>query len=177
MEIRIAQESDLELFFQYLDIQLQNNGTNGMPVFQPLAREDSKISEAIKNKFSTGVSKTVGEEGWRTLMLAFIDQKIVGHIDIRPYPDKYSQHRALLGMGVDAGHRRNGIGEQLIKSMLEWIQVNTTIEHLDLGVMSENLPAVRLYEKLGFSHLGEIGDRFRFDGKSISETLMSLPVR
>lgn len=177
MEIRVANESDLGLFFQYLDRQLQNNGANGAPVFQPLSREDSKLSDVVKGKFSTGLGKVIGEEGWRMLMLAFIDQQIVGHIDIRPYPDKNSQHRVLLGMGVDIAHRRKGIAGQLIKNILDWMQANTAIEYLDLGVMSENLPAIRLYEKLGFSRVGEISDRFRFDGKCVAETLMSLQLK
>lgn len=176
MEIRLAHEKDLELFFQYLDVQLQGNGADGAVVFQPVSREDSRINDVIKAKFSNAVNKAVGEEDWRILMLAFIDEKIVGHIDIRPYPNKYSNHRALLGMGVDVLHRTQGIGQHLLKSMLKWLQVNTQIEHLDLWVMSDNLPAIRLYEKLGFTPCGEIRDMYRFDGKSISESMMTLSV-
>lgn len=186
MEIRIAQESDLELFFQYLDFHLQDNGVNEKPIFQPLSREESKVSDAVKNKFLTGVNKAVGEESWRTLMLAFstqeiggqqiIEQEIVGHIDIRPHPNKCSGHRALLGMGVGVGHRRAGIGEQLLNFMLEWMKANTQIEYLDLQVMSDNLPALGLYRKLGFVPCGEICDMYRIDGKSVSETLMSLQI-
>lgn len=97
--------------------------------------------------------------------------------DIRPYPNRYSNHRALLGMGVGARHRGKGIGEQLLKSMLEWMRNNTAIEYLDLWVMSDNIPAIRLYEKLGFIVCGDIRDMYRFDGKSISESMMSLRVR
>ena len=182
MDIRLAQQTDLELFFHYLDTQLQDNGADGALVFQPVPREESKISETIKNKFSTGMAKTIGDDGWRLLMLAVIDKgniesEIAGHIDIRPYPNKYSQHRVLLGMGVAALHRRKGIGKLLLKTMLEWMHKNTAIEHLDLWVMSDNTPAIRLYEKLGFIVYGDISDMYRFDGKSISESFMSLQIR
>lgn len=191
MEIRLAQQTDLESFFQYLDIQLQGNGADGGVVFQPVAREESRVNETIRNKFSTGVTKTIGEDGWRILMLAILDKEtgnknndeeymdgeIIGHIDIRPYPNKYSNHRALLGMGVGSQYRRKGIGEQLIKSMLEWMHKNTVIEYLDLWVMSDNTPAITLYQKLGFIVCGDIKDMYRFDGKSIPESMMSLRVR
>ncbi len=187
LEIRIASETDLELFFQYLDVQLQHNGANGTPIFQPLAREESRVSDALKNKFLSGVNKTVSEEGWRILMLALSGeqfpgqdipgQKIVGHIDIRPHPNKYASHRALLGMGVDVLHRRAGIGERLLNFLLDWMQANTQFEYLDLQVMSDNLPAISLYRKLGFITYGEIGDMYRIDGKSVSETLMSRRVK
>ena len=182
MEIRLAQQTDLESFFHYLDIQLQGNGADGALVFQPVPGEESKISETIKSKFSTGMAKAIGDDGWRFLMLALIDNEIaepemVGHIDIRPYPNKYSNHRALLGMGVAAQHRGKGIGEQLLRSILDWMRDNTAIEYLDLWVMSDNIPAIALYEKLGFIACGDISDMYRFDGKSISETMMSLRVR
>ncbi|HTF95676.1 MAG TPA: GNAT family N-acetyltransferase [Cellvibrio sp.] len=177
MEIRLAEKSNLELFFQYLDIHLHDNGSNETPVFQPLSRKDSIVSDEVKNKFLTGVNKTVGEDGWRTLMLAFIDQTIIGHIDIRSHPNKSSSHRALLGMGVDAMHRGKGVGEQLLKFLLEWMRVNTVFEYLDLQVMSGNVAAISLYKKMGFTTCGEIRDLYRIDGKSVSETLMLLRLR
>lgn len=191
MDIRLAQQTDLELFFQYLDIQLQGNGAGDGVVFQPVAREESRVNETIRHKFSTGMTKTIGEDGWRILMLAILGKEtgnknndeenvsaeIVGHIDIRPYPNKYSNHRALLGMGVGSQYRRRGIGERLLKSMLEWMRKNTAIEYLDLWVMSDNIPAIALYQKSGFIVCGDIKDMYRFDGKSIPESMMSLRVR
>ncbi len=183
MEIRLAQQTDLEPFFQYLDIHLQGNGAGNDVVFQPVPREESRVTETIRNKFSVGVTKTIGEDGWRVLILATLDyedliaREIIGHIDIRPYPNKYSHHRALLGMGVASQHRRKGIGERLLKSMLEWMRNNTVIEYLDLWVMSDNIPAIKLYKKLGFVTCANINDMYRFDEKSISESMMSLKVR
>ena len=48
MEIRLAEKSNLELFFQYLDIHLHDNGSNETPVFQPLSRKDSIVSDEVK---------------------------------------------------------------------------------------------------------------------------------
>ncbi len=80
-------------------------------------------------------------------------------------------------MGVDVLHRRAGIGERLLNFLLDWMQANTQFEYLDLQVMSDNLPAISLYRKLGFITYGEIGDMYRIDGKSVSETLMSRRVK
>jgi N-acetylglutamate synthase len=46
-------------------------------------------------------------------------------------------------------HRRNGFGTQLVCSMLEWARGKGAQEAY-LQVVSTNVPAVRLYTKLGF---------------------------
>ncbi|PUA27099.1 MAG: hypothetical protein B0W54_19925 [Cellvibrio sp. 79] len=50
MDIRLAQQTDLELFFQYLDLQLQSNGAGDSVVFQPVSRDESRVNETIRSK-------------------------------------------------------------------------------------------------------------------------------
>ena len=59
------------------------------------------------------------------------------------------------GMGVVARHRRRGIGEAMLVAALEAART-AGIERLTLEVLEQNLPALALYERLGFEHVREL---------------------
>ncbi|GIU32621.1 GNAT family N-acetyltransferase [Shewanella sp. MBTL60-007] len=174
MEIRQATQNDLTSLFSYLNDHLSDNGVGDTHLFQPMSKAESSVNEAMKARFSTGISTEISLPGWRRLWLAFDDnKKIVGHIDIRGHAENHTKHRVLLGMGVDRSVRKQGLGKQLINQMLEWVADNTVIEFIDLWVLSNNLAAQKLYTSTGFEKFGEIKDMFKIDGKSLSYTVMS----
>lgn len=176
LQIRIAEQKDMQAFFNYLSRQLAENGIDGSPVFQPMSRTESHLSEAMKSRFTHGIATEMGEQGWRKMLLAFIDGNIVGHIDIRAHAEKHTAHRALLGMGVDAAARGKGLGNVLIESIFNWTAAYTDIEYIDLWVLSNNQVACRLYERTGFTKCAEISDMFRIDGKPQDYSMMSKAV-
>jgi len=155
---------------------LSDNGDGETALFQPMSREQSYLSDKMKLSFLQGLQLEIGQLGWRKLWLAFDKEKIVGHLDIRSHPMKYTGHRALLGMGVDRLIRKTGLGGRLLTSMLSWVEKNTEIEFIDLCVLSSNLAAQRLYLRNGFEKSGEIEDMFRINGQSLSHTMMSRKV-
>ncbi|WP_299804918.1 GNAT family N-acetyltransferase [uncultured Shewanella sp.] len=174
MEIRQATQNDLGKFFNYLNDHLSDNGVGDTHLFQPMSKAESSVNEAMKSRFTAGIKTEIYHPGWRRLWLAFDEnKKIVGHIDIRAHAENHTQHRVLLGMGVDRSVRKQGLGKQLINKMLEWVADNTDIEHIDLWVLSNNLAAQKLYISTGFEKCGEIKDMFKIDGKSLSYTVMS----
>lgn len=174
VKIEQIQEENLEQFFQYLDRHLRENGADDFPVFQPISLDDSKVTPEIEARFREGVRKNMEGKSWRRLFVAVNAGDIIGHIDIRPYPDNHTAHRALLGMGVDSSCRGQGVGRQLVSHLVEWVRSTPFIEYIDLWVLSENYPAKSLYRKCGFTQCGDIGDMFRFDGRSLGYTMMSL---
>ena len=78
-----------------------------------------------------------------------------------------------MGMGVHRDYRQMGLGSLLIESIAEWAKNETTVERIDLWVLSENNPAIHLYKKLGFQKIGEVEDMFRIDGTSVSYIMMT----
>lgn len=136
-----------------------------------------RLDEAMIARFSNGINTEVGEQGWRKLLLAFDGNDVVGHIDIRPHAEAHTEHRALLGMGVDRLYRKQGLGSRLISSIIAWTSENTPIELIDLWVLSSNVAAKQLYIKNGFIQCGEINDMYRIDGLSYSYTVMSRTVQ
>ncbi|SRR5690606_1544580 len=73
----------------------------------------------------------------------------------KPYL-KHEQHAYLGFMFVDPAHRGKGINRLIIEYLIEWAR-SQSIHELRLDVYVENGPAIKAYEKLGFSkHLVEM---------------------
>jgi len=167
----------LEDFFQYLTNHISENGQNGTTLFQPLSKHQSKLSNELKSKFEDGMNKAYGEMGWRKTWIAINQEnKIVGHIDIRSNNQLNSEHRVLLGMGVDRNFRSIKIGHQLLAFIIEYCRNNRKISWIDLQVLTNNIPAKRLYEKMNFEQLSTTKDMFRIANISYDYTSMTLNV-
>jgi len=168
----------LAQLFQYLDDQLQENGRNGMPLFQPLSRQQSRLPPEKAASFAASFAMPFGQPGWRCMWIALDSLgAIAGHVDLRAHRDPASCHRALLGMGVQRDYRRFGLGRQLVETALEWADATPSLAWVDLEVLAANHAARRLYERAGFSVTGEVPDLYRIDGESHSEVMMSRQVR
>lgn len=172
--IHSAAPADLPALFVYLDDHLQDNGRDGTPLFQPMARAESRWATDKRASFAIGLHAEVGAPGWRRAWMALdAAGAICGHVDLRARPERASSHRCLLGMGVHRDHRRQGLGERLLAAALDWARAQESLEWVDLEVLSGNLPARRLYERCGFTFAGELPDLFRIDGERHGYVYMS----
>ncbi|QNA90913.1 N-acetyltransferase [Massilia sp. Dwa41.01b] len=164
--IREVREADLPALFLYLDDHLQDNGRDSTPLFQPMARADSRFPLDKRGAFAIDLGAAVGAPGWRRAWMALApDGTIAGHVDLRARPERAASHRCLLGMGVHRDWRRRGLGEHLMAAALDWARAQETIDWVDLEVLSQNAPARRLYERCGFVFAGELPDLYRIDGE------------
>lgn len=172
--IRAVERADLPALFVYLDDHLRDNGQDGAPLFQPMARAESGFPIDKRAGFVVGTGAAVGEPGWRRAWFALdADGCICGHIDLRARPERLARHRCLLGMGVHRDYRRQGLGARLLDTALAWAREQGSIDWIDLEVMSGNLAARWLYERSGFTFLGEIPDLFRIDGEQLGYVFMT----
>ncbi|MBD0402344.1 GNAT family N-acetyltransferase [Flammeovirga sp. EKP202] len=170
-------EKELDCFVDYLTLHLSENGKNGEVIFQPISKNHGINASQLRDKFQLGLIRNYGEPGWRKLWLAKNEAgQIVGHVDIRSYPDQNSSHRVLLGMGVDSKYRGIGIGLQLLEFAINYCDEEERISWLDLQVMTNNQKAINLYSKKGFMEVGKIDDMFRIDNVSFGSTSMTLNV-
>ena len=60
----------------------------------------------------------------------------------------------MMNVGVHPDHRRKGIGEKLILSLVEGLKNEMDSHALTLEVRASNTPAIALYQKLGFEQIG-----------------------
>ncbi len=64
----------------------------------------------------------------------------------------------------------------LLESAIEWARNQPNIDWIDLGLFSDNPGAQALYARRGFRAIGRTANRFRVDGQSLDEILMTLNV-
>lgn len=60
----------------------------------------------------------------------------------------------MMNVGVHPDHRRKGIGERLIRSLVESLKGEMDSHSLTLEVRASNASAIALYTKLGFTQIG-----------------------
>ncbi|MEM9718917.1 MAG: GNAT family N-acetyltransferase [Bacteroidota bacterium] len=176
IHIKELTEGEWEIFLAYFTQHLSENGSNGL-LFQPLSLQQSSLNREIGEKFKAGFGKSYGEPGWRKIWIAKNEEgQVAGHIDIRSHSMLNTQHRVLLGMGVDSRFRKRGIGQRLLESVIAYCEMHPEIAWLDLEVLTSNLPALTLYRKMGFREVGTTKDKFRIEGKSYDYTSMTLSI-
>lgn len=175
--IHAVEPRHLPALFAYLDAHLQDNGKNGTPLFQPMARSESTFPAERRAAFANGLATPLGAPGWRRAWIAVDGAAIAGHIDLRARPEQASAHRALLGMGVQRNYRRQGLAVRLLQVARDWALHETALDWIDLELLTINLPARELYLANGFTVTGEVADMFRIDGEALGYTFMTSRLR
>ena len=81
------------------------------------------------------------------------------------------RHRGwMIQVYVRPAHRGSGMAAALVEHLLEHARRHVVQVHL--GVWSENVPAIRLYERLGFATYGTEPRYLFVNGRYIDEHLM-----
>ena len=94
-----------------------------------------------------------GEAGWQTeltdpascILCAEEGEKVIGFVALRLAAGVCE----ILNVAVAPQHCRQGVGQQLLLCVLNWVRKHGG-EEITLEVAATNLPAVRLYQKVGF---------------------------
>jgi len=98
---------------------------------------------------------------------------IVGWCDIIPRQHEGFSHVGYLGMGVLKKFRGNGIGGQLLSACLEQARCYG-FEKVEIEVFSDNLPAISMYQKSGFTKEGLRVKSRKLDGGYQNVLLLGL---
>jgi ribosomal protein S18 acetylase RimI-like enzyme len=81
------------------------------------------------------------------------------------------RHRGwMIQVYVRPGHRGSGMGQALVEHLVD--HAGHHVLQLHLGVWTDNLPALRLYQRLGFSIYGTEPRYLFVNGRFIDEHLM-----
>jgi GNAT superfamily N-acetyltransferase len=90
------------------------------------------------------------------VVVAELDNEIVGsgyaRIEESKIYLKHPKHAYLGFMYVKLEHRGKGVNQKIIEALKQWA-IAQGITELRLDVYHDNLPAVKAYEKAGFSRL------------------------
>lgn len=105
-------------------------------------------------------------------VVAVAADEVVGWCDLRPKSAPTLRHSAVLGMGIVAAYRRQGIGTRMLAATLElaWAR---GIRRAELNVRSDNAPAIALYRRFGFVEEGICRNYLCIDGVDYDALLMA----
>jgi acetyltransferase len=100
------------------------------------------------------VAEAIGT-GRRKLLVALLDERIVGAVQLDLEPRANGRHRAeVMKLMVLRAHRRHGVGRQLMRAALDLAPaVGRSLLLLDVR---SGDPAEALYRSLGFVKFGEV---------------------
>lgn len=110
--------------------------------FNPtIAQEETLIQSFLVNENSL-------------LLVAAVDNKIVGNIDLTGSHRHAMKHTAMIGMVILKEWRNSGLGTALLEESIKWAKQNPVLEKLWLQVYSDNEAAITIYKKAGFVENG-----------------------
>ncbi len=109
----------------------------------------------------------------RLFLVAELEGQIVGVATCNAGERGYL-HTCTLGVTVRRELRHQGIGMALMQAMIDWARSSPEVHRLELWVFADNLPAIALYEKLGFEHEGRQRAAFWKEGEFKDLLLMGM---
>ena len=95
------------------------------------------------------------------LLIAHVDGEPAGFLFLRPRGFAGSPY--IASIGVAAAHRGRGVGSEMLRHAET--RYAPTARHIFLCVSSFNADARRLYERVGYKHVGTLPD-YLIDGAS-----------
>ncbi|MEO6631832.1 MAG: GNAT family protein [Mucilaginibacter sp.] len=101
----------------------------------PLTAEQLDISLSDKNRFAFRIVDNESNQG-------------IGHSEIYLSQNSAKIGRILIG---DQQHRGKGLGQQIVRLLLDFSFTNLHVPLVELNVFDWNTAAIKCYEKVGFT--------------------------
>jgi RimJ/RimL family protein N-acetyltransferase len=152
------------------------SGRNGDVIFRPRSQHEVMDEVQISQRHRSAWGRGLDQPLWLRTWGVFVDNAIVGHLDLNGGRLPAELHRVTLGMGIERRARKKGFGRELLDTAIAWARVNK-LAWIDLGVFAHNEVARGLYKSVGFVETGLVKDQFRVDGIKIDDVSMSLALR
>ena len=89
------------------------------------------------------------------------DGQVIGHAFLDPMPMRANAHVFLLTIVVHPGHTGRGVGEMMLRDLLEWATSDPRVRKIELNVRAGNERARRLYARMGFVEEARFRGRVR----------------
>ena len=90
---------------------------------------------------------------------------VIGHAFLDPMPMRANAHVFQLTIVAHPGHTGHGVGERMLRDLLDWATRDPRVQKVELNVRAGNERAQRLYRRLGFVEEARFHRRvYRTDG-------------
>ncbi|MCX6713774.1 MAG: GNAT family protein [Candidatus Vogelbacteria bacterium] len=144
--IRQAQPSDA------LDINNYIQKVVSESDFLATSPDDDSVSEENQKKY---LEKRANSDG-NLFLVGIIGDQIVGMLNFKNGNKIRTQHAGEFGMTVARANWGIGIGSCLLETLIAWAKIGRQIRKINLRVRTDNVNAIKLYEKYGFKNEGLI---------------------
>ncbi len=106
-------------------------------------------------------------------LIAEAEGAVIGMLNTSTDKRQRAQHNCEFGITVAGGWQGAGLGRTMVECLIHWAEGVETLERLELHVVVENLPAIALYESLGFAVEGRRQGAVKYrDGRVLDDLLM-----
>ncbi len=113
-------------------------------------------------------------EGMFSLVACVDDDEVVGHLGLHTSPQRpRRRHVGRLGMAVRDDWQGQGVGTALMQAAIDLADNWLNLTRLELEVFVDNAPAIRLYEKFGFTIEGTLVEYAFRDGQYVDTYSMA----
>jgi putative acetyltransferase len=111
-------------------------------------------------------------------LLALHCGKVIGSCDFVNFKDSKRSHRGGLGISVDYDFRGEGIGEGMMKALIQSAKIFSQIKFIELDVMEPNTGTLKMYLKLGFKVLHTTPQAYQLsNGDLVANHMMRLEIQ
>ena len=100
--------------------------------------------------------------------------KIVGNAHFTGMTRERLKHRGTIGISVLKSEWGQGIGTMLMEAVIDFARNTAHAEIISLEVKSDNVRAIKLYERFGFEKIGCFKGFLKINGKYADFELMNL---
>jgi RimJ/RimL family protein N-acetyltransferase len=107
-------------------------------------------------------------------IIAEVNGKVVGNLNFSGGLRKRTAHVGEFGVSVLKEYGGKGIGEELIKYLINWSKNSGIIRKINLKVRIDNTRGINLYRKLGFLEEGIVKRDFLINDQFYDCLLMGL---
>ncbi|HEX9114646.1 MAG TPA: GNAT family protein [Anaerolineae bacterium] len=135
------------------------------------------------NEFQSSIDR---EESWilsfherphNILLVADFGSRVAPHIvsviSFSTQGRNRMRHRGRLGIGVQQPFRGLGIGEAILRTLLDWAAAEPELERVELSVLAHNQRALSLYLKCGFVEEARLSHAYKLtDGTYYDDVMM-----
>lgn len=114
--------------------------------------------EGVKRKLA------MSKDSENSLVLIALDnEEIIARAELEGYYPARIRHRAKFSISVRKDYWNQGIGSEMIKRIFEQAEM-MKLKVIELEVISDNVRAINLYHKMGFTDIGIYKDFFCVNG-------------
>jgi len=113
-------------------------------------------------------------EGLFSLVACVENNEVVGQLALQTFPNRpRRRHVGQIGMAVRDDWQGKRVGTALMQAAIDLADNWLNLTRLELELFVENTPAIRLYEKCGFTIEGTLVDFAFRDGQYVDTYIMA----